>query len=289
MNEDELKKMFEDAAAHTPDPQAKKRALNAAMAEFASLHEREKTEEVKNKKQSQGFFRRFRLTSSSDKQNRRQDMKISNFLRNRWLLTGVATACVAFFGVMLTQHHSELKQSIPTEPHKQQDIAANPQHFVVPPPAGDKEKERKVGDNKNLPLPLPAGGPGRKLAAIPQNAKLESNEALSVYKELQKQAEAAQTKLKRGKLDLDYTGPHPSVISVGIPIVGALSKPSKPGMPQPPYPDIVPPQGYVEEGRDRFESFETNPIKRTVEEPVSTFSIDFGHTWDLHFRGLPGP
>lgn len=36
----------------------------------------------------------------------------------------------------------------------------------------------------------------------------------------------------------------------------------------------LPPVGYREQGRDRFETIETNPLKVTVEEPVSTFSID---------------
>ena len=32
--------------------------------------------------------------------------------------------------------------------------------------------------------------------------------------------------------------------------------------------------GFVEQGRDRFEAFDANPVKVTAEEPVSTFSID---------------
>jgi Ca-activated chloride channel family protein len=31
---------------------------------------------------------------------------------------------------------------------------------------------------------------------------------------------------------------------------------------------------YQDEGRDRFEHFEVNPVKRTVDDPVSTFSVD---------------
>ncbi len=36
----------------------------------------------------------------------------------------------------------------------------------------------------------------------------------------------------------------------------------------------APPAGYHDEGRDRFQTIETNPVKVTAEEPVSTFSID---------------
>jgi Ca-activated chloride channel family protein len=38
--------------------------------------------------------------------------------------------------------------------------------------------------------------------------------------------------------------------------------------------DVVPPPVYSEQGRDRFETIETNPLKLTAEEPVSTFSVD---------------
>ena len=37
--------------------------------------------------------------------------------------------------------------------------------------------------------------------------------------------------------------------------------------------DVIAPT-YQDQGRDRFEEIEENPVKRTVEEPVSTFSID---------------
>lgn len=36
----------------------------------------------------------------------------------------------------------------------------------------------------------------------------------------------------------------------------------------------LPPAGYHDQGRDKFQTIETNPLKVTAEEPVSTFSID---------------
>jgi Ca-activated chloride channel family protein len=41
-----------------------------------------------------------------------------------------------------------------------------------------------------------------------------------------------------------------------------------------PMPEEAPLPGYRDEGRDQFETIETNPVKVTAEEPVSTFSID---------------
>ncbi|HWT31861.1 MAG TPA: von Willebrand factor type A domain-containing protein, partial [Propylenella sp.] len=38
--------------------------------------------------------------------------------------------------------------------------------------------------------------------------------------------------------------------------------------------DVLPQPGYRDQGRDRFADIDTNPLKVTTEEPVSTFSID---------------
>ncbi len=51
----------------------------------------------------------------------------------------------------------------------------------------------------------------------------------------------------------------------GVAISGNQPPAFAPQAPAPPY---------QEEGRDRFEHFEINPVKRTVDEPVSTFSAD---------------
>jgi len=48
------------------------------------------------------------------------------------------------------------------------------------------------------------------------------------------------------------------------PVAGVMAKIAEP-LPQP---------GYHDEGRDRFRPIDTNPVKVTAEEPVSTFSID---------------
>ncbi|MGD8388532.1 MAG: von Willebrand factor type A domain-containing protein, partial [Desulfobacteraceae bacterium] len=54
--------------------------------------------------------------------------------------------------------------------------------------------------------------------------------------------------------------------------VEALRKMRSPVLREKERPAPPPPQEYV--GRDRFETFEPNPVKRTQEEPVSTFSVD---------------
>src|SRR5690606_33048376 len=50
-----------------------------------------------------------------------------------------------------------------------------------------------------------------------------------------------------------------------LPLSGGAPQPSLRG------PDVMPPQP---EFRDRVENFDTNPLRSTVENPVSTFSID---------------
>jgi Ca-activated chloride channel family protein len=56
----------------------------------------------------------------------------------------------------------------------------------------------------------------------------------------------------------------PGIESFAAKVAGQVSSMEEP-IPQP---------GYHDQGRDRFQSIETNPTKVTAEEPVSTFSID---------------
>ena len=78
--------------------------------------------------------------------------------------------------------------------------------------------------------------------------------------------------------------PAPPAVSAPSPMPGGIiqhrafsrdiavggNAPSKPFMPAP----SPEPYGADEENRDRFEGFETNPVRSALESPVSTFSID---------------
>ena len=68
-----------------------------------------------------------------------------------------------------------------------------------------------------------------------------------------------------GQIALQPLAKTESRLRADAPAVRALIAPASETMPQP---------GYQEHGRDRFERFETNPVKVAAEEPVSTFSID---------------
>lgn len=46
------------------------------------------------------------------------------------------------------------------------------------------------------------------------------------------------------------------------------------GLPSPTKPKEAPGQIYQDQGRDRFEAFDPNPVKVVAEDPVSTFSVD---------------
>ncbi len=266
MNENDLKKLL-DSTEHRPDPQAKQAAIHAAVAEFEAMHARQPlSEEKKSEKKSQGFLSWFRLTPSSDKLNRRTEMKPSQFSQQRWFLGGIATASVAFFGVMLATYHPAFKTPSPldegeTYDLKLPDIAMKEQAPKL------AEKETQAG--KNLPLQV-ANAPEEEIAVTGIQSSLKNatglkRDAASAVESISAEdigqfpdAEVAQSLQRTRK-----------VAEAAPPGLGFFSKSSKleldDGAIQP---------GYQEQGRDRFENVETNPIKLTSEQPVSTFSID---------------
>jgi Ca-activated chloride channel family protein len=77
-----------------------------------------------------------------------------------------------------------------------------------------------------------------------------------------------------------YSGPAPIVsardVSAMEALGGAAVAPAPTTMAEAPgfAGEMMPQPGYRDQGRDNFETIETNPLKVTAEEPVSTFSID---------------
>jgi len=256
MNEDQLKQLLDEQNKRTPDPQAKQRAIAAAVAEFkaqhAEVHSDKTSTKEKNSTTSQGLFSWLRLTSSSKHEDRSTAMNTPNLLQQRWFLGGVATACIAFFGVMLAMYHPAFNPPQTTADetfaYKLPEITKN----------SDKSNAAELMDGNTAPVPQRAGaGPGtKKLESLERELALEDSAVSAEY----------------------ATAPPPAPSVAGA--IHARSAPLKTqtlaeskvaGYESD---DRLQPPGYQEEGRDRFENFETNPIKRTAEEPVSTFSID---------------
>ncbi len=109
------------------------------------------------------------------------------------------------------------------------------------------EKEARRAGELDLVSPAPAPVPQQEPAASQPQRKLQA----------QGQGLVATEQVAPGAVQNFAASPHSTVAPMPQPIVG----------------DVIAPT-YQDQGRDQFEEIEENPVKRTAEEPVSTFSID---------------
>ncbi|TVZ37475.1 Ca-activated chloride channel family protein [Alteromonadaceae bacterium 2753L.S.0a.02] len=285
MQEDDLKKLLEEQRKQAIDPLAKTRAINAALAEFNALHSAANPQQQsaepasqKTQKKFQGFFNWLRLTSSSRTDNRSEDMFYAN---QKWVLGGIATACVAVFGVMVSLYNPVLK--VPGEPFG----ASNTIELrkpETPAPAFSDDERRQVAEpakevyeeevrvsglkdqlQNSIEIKRDAGKvadaiSAEDIGALPDTSLSESLQRAEGF------AAPPATRAKRESDAIAQTRTQSLSVNSTDKLGKVLTSPART--------DVIPPTGYHEEGRDRFEHFETNPIKLTAEEPVSTFSID---------------
>jgi len=251
MNEYDLKKQLDRSADHAPDAEAKQRAIAMAVSEFKSQQAHSAAQEhrtpEKNSYIPQGFWRWLRLTISSNKTNRRDPMNTPNFAQKKWLLGGIATACMAVFGIMIG---TEQTPFMPLHP-------LNDTGQMPPPPAQAQEDVIVTGMRTSLET---AADIRRESSAVVEAISAEDIALLhesdaAAAESLQRVAGIAIVEREKRQ---QLTSPAPA-------------KPR--AMMSPPGRDIAV-QQIPSEGRDRFEHVETNAIKLTREEPVSTFSID---------------
>jgi len=90
MNDEELSSLFSNIDKQAVDENAKKSAINLAMAEFTAAQ----SEQKKNKNFFQGLLSRLRLIPSSQDDNGRENMSIAN---KKFILGGAAGALVSAF------------------------------------------------------------------------------------------------------------------------------------------------------------------------------------------------
>ncbi|SMF61021.1 Ca-activated chloride channel family protein [Alteromonadaceae bacterium Bs31] len=242
MNENELKKLL-DNSEQSPNPQAKQEAIRTAVNAFEAMHAQQKIAEPiddkKTEKKSQGLFSWLRLTSSSNKMNRRTPMNKPRFPQQRWFLGGVATASLAFFGLMLATYHPAFKTPTPMD--------MDTYELNLPEPAKKPSlPEREIQTEFDSAAAPPAESAMLDALSKDKRGQLPDAELMSTpglaRAKITTEKRAQQTGfMAERKLMADDAYTHPS---------------------------------FQAEGKDRFENFETNPIKLTSEEPVSTFSID---------------
>ncbi len=273
MDERELREILKADEAPAPDENARKRAMNLAMAAF------DETQREKAKKPRQGFGFLGRLTgrSSSEKGKRPMNSKI--------LYGGMATAMTVVLAVVtyrtmpiveqgqLTAATSgpvavdELKQRPTNEVDKDARAKAKKtteaEQAAAPPPA-QRRAERDDSALAARPAP-PAGGSASTPSATPfapqrgDAGKLQKAPATSGAAEPKAEREIYE------RLSRQSAATPPA----GLVAPQALSS-LKSAMPA----DQPPPAQYQDVGRDQFASVDENPVKAVSQEPVSTFSID---------------
>jgi len=264
MNENDLKKHLANAAKTPVNSQAKQRAIDSAMAEFSALHSQPQSDSAeqsqKNTSPRQGFWQWLRLTFSSNKQDRRKDMTNTHNVQQKWFLGGIATTCVAVFGVLLATYNPSVNTPFEEAPLYSLDA---PEHSGTTNAeiaeaeievAGIRKSLQQSAELKRESTTVVSAIHADDIGSMPDTAVAE---ALQRTQGIVIEKEQAKLAMKR---PMAAVAPHPHV--------GAKLKSEFTDRDSEPY------SPSAEEGRDRFEAFETNPIKLTQQEPVSTFSID---------------
>jgi Ca-activated chloride channel family protein len=207
---DRTREALRRAAGTEPDPEARRRARDAALDAF----------DEENEQQRQGIrsLRRPKEESSDDKGRN----AMNKHTRNR-ILGGVAAASVTLIAALVAwQQHW-----LPVQAPLSEDQVARTE---------TDSGQRTAGKTAQQPKEETA-----KQAANPQFATADQASKPTADSSARIQGRA-----------------HTSIAPTGA---GRLAE-------QRPRPD------YQAEGRDEFEHFEENPVKRVSEEPVSTFSAD---------------
>lgn len=268
MDEAQLKKILEEMEIPPADENARKRAVNFAVAEFKAL-------ETKYENEPQGFDFLFRLMGKTTRKRRRDPMQIKS--KQKLIYGGMATAMavVLIAGVSFTQLQT-FDRGSPAE----NDLALTAQ-TVTPPAATEEanqayvaaiqeENEARTGQAQaqgSSAIPTPVEPPVGRLT-VTEEAKKEvqtTDNLSSLTKNL-----VPGEKIKSGKPQQNYMADSAGAVASRERIAPYAPPPSSViVMPEPmPYPH------YQDEGRDKFKDFEVSPVKVVAEEPVSTFSTD---------------
>ena len=296
MDEAKLKKILLDGnAAPKPDENAKKRALNLAVAEFKA-HQQEQ-EKAQNAKKSQGSSFLSRLIGTTDQNNGRENMKLG---RKSLMFGSVAAAVItvaivngSFTDDVAVQHSqpassannfSSIAQnrtlSVANLPSigdwfssdDESDAQAGQAQQLSPVTFGtDSAAESEVtpayrqaieeSNEQDLNRALAKGNSAMPTPVAPPVDRLSPAEEQMASNTVGRVKEAKKQKPKMEMADADM-------------LVEGEAMPASPPVIAPyPQPDYQP-NYYRDEGRDKFPEYKPNSFKLTAEEPVSTFSSD---------------
>jgi len=276
MDEHELKEILKAEEIPTADENARKRAMNLALAAFDDAQREKKTNR-------QGFGLLGRLTGRSPSQKGKRPMN------SKILYGGMATAMTVVLavvtyrtmpfdfqtvpqsGILSTTASNEAPSNVSTDgpvggkqdetaridaeksAARQQPTTEQMQSNAPRPPAEAKKLERDAKLDDRLrelrPAPTPAPAPATPPAV---GAAPGDRSATSALRAIQPKAES-----------------EPQVFGQ----LSNFAKQKQKSQAAPAQDRIAPPQ-YEVQGRDKFERVDENAVKQVAQDPISTFSVD---------------
>lgn len=249
--EQALREQLKAAQTQQPDADAKSAAMAAAMAAFDAVPESERAAAEEKSTSRQGILNWLRLTGDTNHSGR----KAMTTFNQRWVYSGAATAGVLLIaGTLVYRLPSSQVPVLPEEVLSKK--------FDAP----SERSTQQVAQSKEMD-DMGSGGSaaGRTLPAA--TAELEERRQEVSSAEMKQQlaplsppatsapARANTESLNQARVR-GFADESVADSSISMPV------------------DVPAQPGYQDVGRDDFESVEDNPVKRVLEAPVSTFSVD---------------
>lgn len=267
MDDQKLDKILKNIDAPQADENAKKRALNLAMAEF-DTHQKQKSEKKSKKIQGFDFLHRL-IFMQTDKTDKERKDPMAEKSRKNFIYGGMATAMaiviviVASVGLYqapqfgLTDSQLVTGNLTSTTAQRKEDISDTYRQALETRNAQDFETASQT--QKSF-VPLESKTVSKKT----KPSSLAEHQALSLGNRPQRIAEEIST-LNRTRA---VTELYDEVDSIALPAVKEQQLTVMVS------PDEIQPTYYKDKGRDKFQDFVENPFEAVSAEPVSTFSVD---------------
>lgn len=269
-----------EAASTAVNQSAKADAVTAAMQAFdqaqsaqqSAVSEANEAEPKKNAISSQGFGYRLRLMFEPNNIGH----GIMKTLSNKWLFSGVAAASVTLVTGVAVWQNPHLWQA-------QKETLIFEQAFIKPAQIPQQNQlpqgSERVGavtdatETKSMVV-QPAAKPKWQQPS-PVQQEQQAAELVAGAGQLERaKEEIASSAQVFAEADMAMAPASDMALMAAPPAEHLQARSAMPATSFIVEEEIVLPPQYREEGRDDFETFEENPVKRVKDEPVSTFSID---------------
>ena len=247
MDDKQLDKILSGIDVPEANENARKRAVNLAVAEFEQYQQ-------KKSKKFQGFPILARLMDRTNQNDRRDPMEKAS--RKKLVYGGMATA-LALVLVTSTSFYT-ISQSTRSGGGSAQQAELNKVNFALDEGKSDKNFSSIAGNVTSAPEPEADFIAQESLQVADAENRSRTEEAIRSAQS----AVPMPVSPPKGALPLQFGGVAESRAKIGNVI-----------NPAPVDMDVQLPR-YQDEGRDKFEEIEINPFKQVGEAPVSTFSVD---------------